>query len=230
MHRSGTSSLAGCLQQMGLYLGKVFEENPFNLRGNRENERIMRLNDALLHHNGGSWSTPRPVMKWNEEHCEERDAIIREFEEAPVPMWGFKDPRMLFTFPFWEIALPNARLAGTFRHPANVARSLTHRNNMHIDDGINLWGLYNGRLIDILRNRVCPIVSFDVPADQYLMAVDLIAEHIGLRLSADHDPAASFFDKTLRQDKPEITVDLPAHIQNTYRELNAAYERLGRPS
>jgi len=37
MHRSGTSCLAGSLQELGLYLGEVYDQNPHNPRGNREN-------------------------------------------------------------------------------------------------------------------------------------------------------------------------------------------------
>lgn len=36
MHRSGTRSLAGSLQERGLRLGKVFTSNPYNRKGNRE--------------------------------------------------------------------------------------------------------------------------------------------------------------------------------------------------
>ena len=48
MHRSGTSCLAGSLQQQGVYLGEVHEWNPHNLKGNRENPHIMALNEGLL--------------------------------------------------------------------------------------------------------------------------------------------------------------------------------------
>ena len=41
MHRSGTSCLAGSLQQAGLELGDVFTSNPFNKKGNREHRDVM---------------------------------------------------------------------------------------------------------------------------------------------------------------------------------------------
>jgi len=37
MHRSGTSCLAGCLEEAGLYLGDVNLKAGFNKKGNREN-------------------------------------------------------------------------------------------------------------------------------------------------------------------------------------------------
>ena len=41
MHRSGTSCLTGCLQQMGLNLGKVSDFNEYNLKGNKEDDKII---------------------------------------------------------------------------------------------------------------------------------------------------------------------------------------------
>ncbi len=38
MHRSGTSCLAGSLQQGGMYLGDVYEHSPHNIKGNRGNQ------------------------------------------------------------------------------------------------------------------------------------------------------------------------------------------------
>ena len=40
MHRSGTSCLAGCLEDLGLTLGKVNRAAPHNLKGNNENPRF----------------------------------------------------------------------------------------------------------------------------------------------------------------------------------------------
>ncbi len=58
MHRSGTSCLAGSLQQAGLYLGEVVEQAPHKKRGNRESLVIRSLNDRLLEENGGAWDSP----------------------------------------------------------------------------------------------------------------------------------------------------------------------------
>lgn len=43
MHRSGTSVLAGCLGNYGLYLGEVVREAPHNKEGNNENLAVRAL-------------------------------------------------------------------------------------------------------------------------------------------------------------------------------------------
>src|SRR5919109_2739213 len=141
MHRSGTSSLAGSLQQHGVHLGKVFEENVFNKKGNRENAEIMKLNNDVLAANGGSWHNPPLEVHWNQELAESRNAIITTFIESQSPFWGFKDPRSLLTFDFWMEGLEgiNVSLVGSYRNPLLVAKSLYARNKMPIEKALFLW-------------------------------------------------------------------------------------------
>ena len=48
MHRSGTSCLTGSLQEAGLELGEHHTWNPYNRKGNRENQDFVDLHDAIL--------------------------------------------------------------------------------------------------------------------------------------------------------------------------------------
>ena len=132
MHRSGTSCLAGTLQRNGMLLGKVFEWNPHNKKGNRENENIMLLNESILTASSGSWDSPPAELTWTEEHETRRDDIIREMMGlSGNHIWGFKDPRVVLTLPFWKDGLDSIRLVGTFRHPLSVAYSLWSRNKIN---------------------------------------------------------------------------------------------------
>ena len=138
MHRSGTSCLAGSLEQAGLYLGEVNKKAPHNARGNRENRDIMDLNDLVLSSAGGSWDNPpHPWIHWSADQIAARDALIATYPTDKV--WGFKEPRTLFTLDGWLDALPNTQLVGTFRHPMAVAQSLKARNGFSIERGLDLW-------------------------------------------------------------------------------------------
>ena len=53
MHRSGTSLLAGTLQEAGLELGEVVHSAPHNRKGNRESISIRTLHEDLLERSGG---------------------------------------------------------------------------------------------------------------------------------------------------------------------------------
>jgi len=117
MHRSGTSSLAGCLQDRGLHLGEVSEKNPFNSKGNRENPWVMRLNNSVLLKSGGKWNNPPDKISWTEDLALERDDLVAFFKHSGARHWEFKDPRTLLTLPFWEEGISRIAFVGTFRHP-----------------------------------------------------------------------------------------------------------------
>ena len=153
MHRSGTSCLTGSLQQKGLFLGEVHEWNQHNLKGNRENARIAQLDEAILHYSKGSWFDPPARLSWTRKHEKERNAIIISFEEANIPVWGFKEPRALLTIQFWQAALPDLEFVGTYRHPYLVAQSLQRRDAMPIDYAVNLWLVYNRKMLALHEHQ-----------------------------------------------------------------------------
>ncbi|MFD2233067.1 hypothetical protein [Phaeospirillum tilakii] len=75
MHRSGTSCLTGMLEQAGLPLGEVNTVSRHNRKGNRENNEVMRLNDAVLAASGGRWDQPPPALCWDDLHRAERETL-----------------------------------------------------------------------------------------------------------------------------------------------------------
>ena len=203
MHRSGTSCLAGSLQQAGLHLGDVHTANPFNRRGNREHPRVMALNDAVLAANGGRWDNPALALHWGPALRAERAAVLEELVPAQGP-WGFKDPRTVFTLPFWQEAVPAWKFAGTYRHPAAVARSLAHRNRFSHARGLALWREYNQRLLTLARRYAVPLIRFDQAPEAYRADLVGLLQHLGLEPAA-----ADFFQPELRNhdDAEPIAVD-----------------------
>ena len=216
MHRSGTSCLTGSLQQRGLHLGTVYESRPHNRKGNRENQRVMDLNDAVLQASGGRWDRPPETLRWDDAHASQRDAILATLQAgADGGQWGFKDPRTLLTLPFWMQGLPGgARFVGTFRHPASVVRSLRARDpGMPVAAGLSLWSAYNRRLLDLHLAAPFPLACFDVDPGAYRRTVDAIVAHLGWDPVPDvPDP---FFEDELRNHAPpdtEVEGVTPAHL------------------
>ena len=224
MHRSGTSCLAGTLQQQGLYLGKVFESNPYNQKGNRENAEIMGLNDQILAHNGNSWNNPPAAITWTNDHVLIRDQIIRTFRESGHPTWGFKDPRTLFTLDFWQEGLQkiDIKFIGSFRHPLSVANSMWNRDKMAIQDGLLLWGKYNSRLLGIQRKYDFPLISFDVSSEEYQESINRILSD--LEIAPALQPEEIFFDDSLRHGAIDHSMAIPRAIMEIYDELTQKYK------
>ncbi len=221
MHRSGTSCLTGIMQNMGIELGEVFTENEHNKKGNRENARINRTNEALLKLEGGAWNNPKSVTQWNDLARQERDAIIGDIKSRTSGLWGFKDPRALFTLPFWQEAEPEMGFIGTFRHPYRTALSLQTRDGMDINDGMQLWKAYNIKLLELLHQHHFDLVNFDMNQDEYLDDAIAKLERLGVD-SGKASEARAFFDGSLRNQTRQSTdaANLPADVAAVYAELN----------
>lgn len=245
MHSSGTSCLAGMLRRSGVQLGEVQEHSPDNPLGNQEIRRIWDLGDALLAENGGAWDNPVVVSRWQESHRRERDAILQNLRDAAArtqsPLWGFKDPRTLFTLPFWLEALPQPRFIGSFRQPQRAALSLNARNAIPIEEGLKLWAAYNGKLLELLRNHRFPLVNFDLPPGDYLKDAEAKFSMLGLdlqlsaeakkffRVELNHWASANTEEIQLPEDVADLYQQLQKHHQSFMGRLRASARRwLGR--
>lgn len=220
MHRSGTSCLAGSLQGKGLFLGEVAVRNEHNRKGNRENEALAELNEAVLNYSGGSWHQPPTRIRWRRAHARQRNALVKQFEAIKTAVWGFKDTRVTLTLPFWQEAIPKLEYAGTFRHPLLVAQSLQRRDKMPLEYALQVWCAYNERLLEVYRQRPFPIVSFDLDQAAYLAAIDRIANL--MQLPSPHGEA--FLDKELKTTAIEVADSLlTTRASALYTELQQAY-------
>ncbi len=226
MHRSGTSSLAGSLQQNGLFLGEVFEKNPHNPKGNRENKEIMELNNALLIHNGGNWYTPPETIQWDETLVNDRDRIINNFISSKEKMWGFKDPRTIITLPFWLDALTNIKMVGVFRHPLLVTESLHARTpEMPINYGMQLWKRYNAQLLLYFKQKEFPLLSFDVSPEEFNAAIKSTVTYLGLP-GIQQEGEEQFFDESLKkQNAVENEEEIPKDIIQLYTVMKNIYTK-----
>lgn len=215
MHRSGTSCLAGCLQEMGLYLGDVVTSAPHNKKGNRENKDLYQLHEKVLMSQGASWDKPTAVRTWLPEHIEELREIIEAY--SSYSQWGFKDPRVLFTLAGWLEVLPNCKFTfiASFRHPAKVAASLSKRNGFSLSEGFNLWEWYNKQLLVLMQTYPVKLINFDLEEQAYKRSLErLLPEIINSKLLSGE---GSFYAKELINQN--VVANLPEHIETLYKAL-----------
>lgn len=216
MHRSGTSCLAGCLQAAGLHLGEVYTANRHNLRGNRENQGVMDLNEAVLAASNGSWHHPPDSVEWPDELKARRgEALAGIARDGP---WGFKDPRSLLTLDGWLDGLGEVELVASYRHPSAVAASLAARPpQFPVSHWFRLWRRYNRRLVALARARVVRMVSYDWAAPIYLDAITELAGQLGL---PEPMRARDFFDGSLRHRSGEAASEpTPEDLLEIYEQL-----------
>ena len=160
MHRSGTSCLAGSLEQQGLFLGDVNTSAPWNRRGNRERFDIMNLQGEILEASGGSWYSPPAVRRVERRSTSSGAGDPRRARRKPV--WGFKDPRTVLTFDGWR--QPVTRPPAGRHLPASARASRSRSGAETTSPSRRAWG--SGRPTTIVswrstRSSPFPVVSFD---------------------------------------------------------------------
>ena len=99
MHRSGTSAVAGMLEDHGIDFGPVRTRNRFNKRGNRELPELNSLHEEILQRAGGCWWDPPSSPPVTADDVRRRDEILATIAGDPA---GVKDPRMLVCPELWS--------------------------------------------------------------------------------------------------------------------------------
>lgn len=150
MHRSGTSALTRALGALGAWAGDDRHLGP-----HQENVPLRHVNEKLLQRSGGAWDCPPPGSEWLSSTdstalaSRARATLEREFGNfEAVTVW--KDPRTCVTLPFWldRLGVETPVLVLVYRHPTEVAASLSTRNGLGIGHSYALWERYNA---DALR-------------------------------------------------------------------------------
>ena len=150
MHRSGTSALTGALGATGLQLYRPddrvewAESNPEHW----ESLSLTLYDEDLLVRFDGSWDAP-PTLPSGWERGSEVPAVAdatrvieSAYPESGPSLW--KDPRLCLLLPFWRNVLaPPLAAVFVWRSPIAVARSLLHRDQLPLPDGLALWERYN---------------------------------------------------------------------------------------
>lgn len=142
--RSGTSLVANILNDFGVNVYSSGKADLYNAKGYWESDEINRLNTLVMAKAGGTSYYP-PTHITSKMYTGKKFAKLRERAEALVSkmnssfgLWGWKDARFNFTFPFWNSILPRTKVIICIRNPVEAVRSMSimDRNN-------NLYFLYS---------------------------------------------------------------------------------------
>jgi len=210
MHRSGTSATAGLLGQLGLGLptgDDLVPAEDSNELGHWESRSVVRLNNRLLRHFGGTWSLPpRLSPGWQDDPALDRwrgeahQSLAAGFGAGPIVI---KDPRLCVTLPFWQTVV-DAPVAAVFvlRDPAEVAESLRVRSGLRIVHGLAMWERHVRAAAANLHGLATLVVDYGDsladPAGWCRRLVDFLGD-VGVEVEPGRrDGAAGFLDAGLR--------------------------------
>jgi len=226
MHRSGTSFLARALNLCGTYLGPFedfisdeFRPSKDNLRGLWENKHILKLSEDILKNNNGSWYDVPENIVINDINRNNFLFLLNKLLEYPSLACGFKDPRYIILHDSLKNDLPkNSKFVGIFRHPLKVAESLKKRQNFSYEKSINLWKIYNEKLLKILEENKGFLFDFDWNADRLISEVHSISLKLGLIENVD---LSYWYSENLLHSNKSFKTDykLPDEIVSLHSKL-----------
>jgi glycosyltransferase involved in cell wall biosynthesis len=237
MHRSGTSSVAGALIQLGgAAPHNLLPPQADNPTGFWESSVLMALNDEILSAGGSDWrdwrkfdSTRIDATAAAALRARAGSALSGEFGDATLAI--VKDPRMCRLLPFWSSVFHEAGWAVRplllLRSPLEVALSLNRRDGIALSHGCLIWLRHVLDAEAETRNVRRAVLSWnDFLADRR-GALELLGEQLDLTWPRWSDSAVAEIDGFVSADlkhQSSSEQDLRVHpaVSALVRETNAA--------
>ena len=237
MHRCGSSLTAQVLERLGMSLGpfELIGAEPSNPHGHFEAVPFHRLNRRIqnlafgfmddlpesaeilerFRETNGRWD---PETYVPEELLEEGRSLIRTLIDSGQ-VSGFKDPRTVLTWPFWERVLssfPDLRVVplGLIRSPHEIAMSMVTRRLgwRGYWTSLDVIAVHFRRMQQILESRAEPIPSLCFGSPSYLKTLEVAVRQAGLSWNAS--TVLELYDSS-------AVHQLPAAVDHEAQELFA---------
>ena len=155
MHRSGTTMIAKILEQNGVFMGNKKDRN-------NESTFFISLNDRILKACNSTWDRPDNIFFRDSFFYDEIETYIKErlnsieaieywgikslfkdqFRKYNHP-WGWKDPRNTLNLEIWKKIFPNMKVIHIYRHPLDIALSLSERQKRFEADFVRYNSIKN---------------------------------------------------------------------------------------
>lgn len=254
--RSGTSTIAGSLHHLGLYvpgpyLGanrsnpKGFFESRWSVDFHKRITKAARINDFD--------SRPTAFARAQEAVTPEMRAELVEFlrgHAAEHDQIVVKDPRTAWTQALWKDAAAEAgldiRFLSMLRHPAEVVGSRTTYYANATDEAarrryetFNVARWVNGSLVSErgTRGDVRTFVRYTDLLEDWRPVIARVRDELGLRLNTDLDPAEQhpvdeFIEPGLRRhkvtwDELEVPTELQDIAETVWQDLMVLHDHAG---
>lgn len=157
MHRSGTSTVAMILKELGINMGdRLLGTNSGNPFGHGEDEDFLDLNEMLIKDAKGSWDFPPKQDKLKSSFESHKDQIKELIDGKNVrTLWGWKEPRTTLLASYYHDMLENVYYIYVDRDALEVAKSLKKRGRMPIKKGLKLTQWYKNEY-NLFLNKYNP--------------------------------------------------------------------------
>jgi GT2 family glycosyltransferase len=231
MHRSGTSMVTKLLHLCGVYLGPesdLLPSSSYNIDGFWENIKFIEINEGILNELGGGWDCPPSLPeKWQEREgfADLRLKALAAIEElSKQEPWGWKDPRNSLTLPFWQDFFNDMKVVICLRNPLEVGSSLRQRGFPSWTQALELWKVYNQRILESAKPDQRIITHYDAYFGRPRAELGRLLEFTNIAVSAEvinrYISTANTNLRHRRFSAPHlIEAGVPADVIDLYRQL-----------
>lgn len=217
MHRSGTSLLTGLLALVyGYSTGdNLIPAKRNNPKGFFEDANVVLENKRILASQDISDTNAEQLRSYRHDthavlSSNGQSALDSFNSQHTISPWILKDPRMCITLPEW---LPHfdtqPAILLTERHPLEVARSMNKRSGKSIEDGLDVWLVYNQAAIRNSKGLCRVVTSNDAILKDPIRETTRIVEQLSTKCGVAPPPRRvpskevidGFVDITLQKSK-----------------------------
>lgn len=193
--RSGTSLIARILDQvLGVDFGDEADHIPRNHNnpdGYFENAAFLAFDERVLQA-AAAWVLNPPPLEYVNSLPETQRSAFRHEAAALLaqyahdkPRFGWKDPRLSFTLPFWRTASPNLIPVIAVRKPYSVLSSIGAQLDRPVESMAGLWFNYYRHVFHHTQGLNRFFVNFDGLLSDPLPIVMALAKHLGIELDRE---------------------------------------------
>jgi len=219
MHRSGTSMVAGIIQQLGVDIGEdLLEPSIDNPYGHFENKQFYEINKRILATCGGDWSSPPSseiIMQQNNLYSKE---IMDLIDKNKSELWGWKDPRTILTIDLFLPYLENPFFIVCSRNNSDIVSSLKKRDGLEVEKSLELIETYNKRIESFFKNH-SNLKKLDLSYEKIRknprMEIEKIINFLGINQNERKIHRAVNFvasDQKMKQEKIKFLISHPYKI------------------
>jgi hypothetical protein len=239
MHRSGTSALTRAINLAGVPLPSNLMPAAAanNADGFWESQDLRNIHDAMLESLKSGWDDPREIPgDWfsgdASDHARRALSGWIETEMRGKNSLLVKDPRVCRLLPLWQIVCGTMGIDTytviPFRHPIEVARSLTTRDGLPEMTSLFLWLRHVLDAERFSRGQARSFVSFDQLMNDGPGTVRRIAADLNLSFPTPDAELAALLSTALKPGLRHHTVanDEAAEACNKVPVLLDAYRCL----
>lgn len=185
-HRSGTSAVAGVLYHLGIPMGDdLIGPGLGNPTGHFEDAEFVDLHDEII----GDWKNPQVDF---DPYRETYTALVSKREKQHL--WGIKDPRMCFVFPYFIEIARDVLIVSVHRDPMLCANSLFARGGHTREEAMEISTNYLVQQLEVLTGHSHFRIDYQYMINYPEETVTALANWVGL---SPTENAIDFVDPSL---------------------------------